>query len=149
MTVVIVPAPTVPGIASTNSQGANTHVCLRRLRDTPTRVIVTAARPVGRRARDESAWASPQSQVVAGRDELELRYREAEERFAGQDDLVLLWIDPPKVKAGVIYERLPGVEVGDLYPHIYGGLNADAVVGVSRLEAWKSGGFVLPPQPAT
>mgnify|MGYP003347114949 CR=1 FL=1 len=73
----------------------------------------------------------------------------ANERFAGQDDLVLLWIDPPKVKAGVIYERLPGVEVGDLYPHIYGGLNADAVVGVSRLEAWKSGGFVLPPQPAT
>ena len=41
-----------------------------------------ASRPRGSQL---GAWASPQSQVVAGRDELELRYREAEERFAGQD----------------------------------------------------------------
>lgn len=31
------------------------------------------------------AWASRQSEVVADRDELETAYREAEERFAGQD----------------------------------------------------------------
>ncbi|TWH01962.1 pyridoxamine 5'-phosphate oxidase [Nocardioides sp. J9] len=41
-----------------------------------------ATRPRGSQL---GAWASPQSQVVLGRDELELRYREAEERFAGQD----------------------------------------------------------------
>lgn len=41
-----------------------------------------ASRPRGSQL---GAWASPQSQVVAGRDELELRYREAEERFAGVD----------------------------------------------------------------
>lgn len=41
-----------------------------------------ASRPRGSQL---GAWASPQSQVVAGRDELEMRYREAEERFAGQD----------------------------------------------------------------
>ncbi len=41
-----------------------------------------ASRPRGSQL---GAWASPQSQVVAGRDELEMRYREAEERFAGED----------------------------------------------------------------
>ncbi|HWJ09625.1 MAG TPA: pyridoxamine 5'-phosphate oxidase [Nocardioides sp.] len=41
-----------------------------------------ASRPRGSQL---GAWASPQSQVVAGRDELELRHREVEERFADQD----------------------------------------------------------------
>ncbi len=41
-----------------------------------------ASRPRGSQL---GAWASPQSQVVAGRDELDVRYREVEERFAGQD----------------------------------------------------------------
>ncbi|MHB1138070.1 MAG: pyridoxamine 5'-phosphate oxidase [Microthrixaceae bacterium] len=31
------------------------------------------------------AWASPQSSVISGRDELERRVEEAEQRFAGQD----------------------------------------------------------------
>jgi uncharacterized protein (DUF952 family) len=71
----------------------------------------------------------------------------ADEHFSGQEDLVLLWIDPPKVKAGVLYERAPGMEVGDLFPHIYGPLNLDAVVGVRKLKPWEPGGFVLPKQP--
>ncbi|KRC52670.1 MULTISPECIES: pyridoxamine 5'-phosphate oxidase [unclassified Nocardioides] len=41
-----------------------------------------ASRPRGSQL---GAWASPQSQVVTGRDELDRRYREVEERFAGQD----------------------------------------------------------------
>jgi uncharacterized protein (DUF952 family) len=72
----------------------------------------------------------------------------AEEYFTGQDGLVLLWIDAPKVNAGVLYERAPGQEVGDLYPHIYGPLNVDAVVTVSKLKPWEPGGFVLPRPPA-
>ena len=39
-----------------------------------------ASRPLGSRV---GAWASPQSAVLAGRDELDARVREAEERFAG------------------------------------------------------------------
>ncbi|GAA1539632.1 pyridoxamine 5'-phosphate oxidase [Nocardioides humi] len=41
-----------------------------------------ASRPRGAQV---GAWASPQSAVVAGRAELDRRYREAEERFAGGD----------------------------------------------------------------
>ena len=35
------------------------------------------------------AWASPQSRPLAGRDELDARYTEAEARFAGEDDIPL------------------------------------------------------------
>ena len=35
------------------------------------------------------AWASPQSRLLGGRDELERRYAEAEQRFAGVDDVPL------------------------------------------------------------
>lgn len=41
-----------------------------------------ASRPRGSRV---GAWASPQSQVVAGRDELEEAYARMEQRFAGTD----------------------------------------------------------------
>lgn len=41
-----------------------------------------AVRPRGSQL---GAWASPQSRVVSGRDELQAAYEEAEQRFAGQD----------------------------------------------------------------
>jgi pyridoxamine 5'-phosphate oxidase len=41
------------------------------------------------RASQMSAWASPQSQPVAGRDDLERRVAEIEQRFDGIDDLPL------------------------------------------------------------
>src|SRR6266567_2910909 len=72
----------------------------------------------------------------------------ANEQFSGQDDLVLLWIAPNKVKAGVIYERIGGAEVGELYPHLYGPLNVDAAVKVDELEPWEPGQFVLPKEPS-
>src|SRR5437870_2063850 len=71
----------------------------------------------------------------------------ANERFAGEEGLVLLWIAPAKVKAGVLYERPKGQETGELYPHVHGPLNVDAVVKVNKLKPWQKGGFVLPPEP--
>jgi pyridoxamine 5'-phosphate oxidase len=43
-------------------------------------------RPLGSRL---AAWASPQSQPIAGREELERRYAEAESRFAGEAEVPL------------------------------------------------------------
>jgi pyridoxamine 5'-phosphate oxidase len=43
-------------------------------------------RPLGSRL---AAWASPQSQPIADREELERRYAEAESRFAGEADVPL------------------------------------------------------------
>ncbi len=41
-------------------------------------------------------------------------------------DLVLLWIDPEKIKPEVCWEESDGA----IFPHIYGVLNLDAVIGV-------------------
>ncbi|HZO62730.1 MAG TPA: DUF952 domain-containing protein [Gaiellaceae bacterium] len=71
----------------------------------------------------------------------------ANEQFAGRDDLVLLWIQPTRLKPVVIYERPHGAEVGELYPHVRAAINLDAVVEARKLPPWEPGRFVLPPQP--
>jgi uncharacterized protein (DUF952 family) len=48
--------------------------------------------------------------------------------FADADDLVLLVIDPDRVHAKVQYDDVPDEPAP--YPHIYGPLNADAVIDV-------------------
>jgi uncharacterized protein (DUF952 family) len=48
-------------------------------------------------------------------------------------DLVLLVIDTERVGSPIRYERVPGQDLP--YPHIYGPLNADAVVEVRPFEA--------------
>ncbi len=48
--------------------------------------------------------------------------------FRGQSQLLLLTIDPLKVRAEIRYEDLMGH--GQLFPHIYGDLNLDAVVKI-------------------
>ncbi|MGZ4121203.1 MAG: DUF952 domain-containing protein [Actinomycetota bacterium] len=47
-------------------------------------------------------------------------------RFRGREDLVLLWIDPERVRAEIKYEA--ALDARDTFPHIYGPLNVDAVV---------------------
>ena len=61
--------------------------------------------------------------------------------FHGRRDLVLLCIESDRVKAEIKYE---GVKGGELYPHIYGPLNIDAVINVLDLKPDKNGMFQLP-----
>jgi uncharacterized protein (DUF952 family) len=63
-------------------------------------------------------------------------------RFRGQAGLVLLSIDSDKVKAEIIHENLEGGQ--QLFPHIYGELNMDAVVQVAEFEPGADGCFTLP-----
>lgn len=68
--------------------------------------------------------------------------------FAGRTDLVLLCIDEARCRAPVKYEppadtgRDPAA--GALFPHIYGPLPPDAVVGVVPFPADGAGRFALP-----
>ena len=62
--------------------------------------------------------------------------------FKGQTDLLLLTIDPEKVRAEVRYEDLAGEGLD--FPHIYGPLNLDAVLKVSHLGQNQDGTFTLP-----
>ncbi|MDG6954074.1 MAG: DUF952 domain-containing protein [Nitrososphaerota archaeon] len=50
--------------------------------------------------------------------------------YSGKRGLVLLCIDPRKVRAEVRYEK----SGSDVFPHIYGPLNTDAVVAVLPFE---------------
>ena len=63
-------------------------------------------------------------------------------RFEGQNDLVLLCIDPNQVVAEIRYENL---DIGDnLFPHIYGPLNIDAVTNILEFVPDNNGVFTLP-----
>lgn len=66
----------------------------------------------------------------------------ADIRFRGQKDLVLLCIDTGKVKAAIRYENLEGGL--ELFPHIYGEINTDAVVHVTEFKPGAEGYFTLP-----
>jgi len=63
-------------------------------------------------------------------------------KYAGQTDLVLLEIEESKVKPKVIHEDL--YNLNDLYPHIYGPLNLDAVIRVIEFPPNQDGSFNLP-----
>ena len=66
----------------------------------------------------------------------------ADARFRGQTGLVLLRIDADKVAAEIRYENLEGGR--QMFPHIYGPLNIDAVVEVSGFRPGPEGNFALP-----
>lgn len=61
--------------------------------------------------------------------------------FHNQKGLVLLYIDSDKVKPEIRYE---GVEDNELFPHIYGTLNIDAVFKIIDFEHGEDGLFELP-----
>lgn len=68
----------------------------------------------------------------------------AERFYAGQTGLVLLILDPARIRSEVKYE--PGSDKPDeLFPHIYGTLNLDAVTRVADFASDSKGKWVLPP----
>lgn len=63
--------------------------------------------------------------------------------FAGQAGLLLLVIDPTRLKSEVRME--PGTDKPDeLFPHIYGLINLEAVIQVINYEPGENGRFVRP-----
>ncbi|BAU11823.1 hypothetical protein LEP3755_23260 [Leptolyngbya sp. NIES-3755] len=67
----------------------------------------------------------------------------ANQFYRGQSSLVLLVIDVDRVHAEVKYEPVEGV--GD-FPHLYGELNADAIVEIIDFLPNSDGSFTLPKQ---
>jgi uncharacterized protein (DUF952 family) len=62
--------------------------------------------------------------------------------YQGRQDLLLLWIDLQRLGPELRYEPADG----DLFPHIYGALNLDAVIAVSSFPPDADGIFrQLPP----
>jgi uncharacterized protein (DUF952 family) len=63
-------------------------------------------------------------------------------RFRERSGLVLLFVDTEKVTPEIIYENLEGGQ--QLFPHIYGELNVDAVAQVENFKPDAEGYFTLP-----
>lgn len=63
--------------------------------------------------------------------------------YKGVAGLVILMIDEARVKPEIKYER-PAAHIKELFPHIYGELNLDAVVRVIDFPPGEDGSFKLP-----
>ena len=63
----------------------------------------------------------------------------ANQRFRGRTDLVLLHIDPARLRSEVRYENLEGRET--LFPHVYGAIPIGAVLNVVALRPLEDGSF--------
>ena len=79
----------------------------------------------------QSSSLAAEGFIHASEDEAQMR-RVAARLFQGCTDLLLLEIDCRKLAADspVIRER---ADTGEMYPHIYGTISLDAVVGVREL----------------
>ena len=67
----------------------------------------------------------------------------AERYYKGQRGLILLAINPEQLRAPLMYEGPDDLSYG-YYPHVYGAINLEAVVGVLPFEPNGSGRFELP-----
>lgn len=71
--------------------------------------------------------------------------------YKGQRGLIVLEIEPSLLSPDLKWEPPsggappPGVPVGDMFPHVYGPINVNAVVKVVDLESNPDGTFSLPP----
>jgi len=67
--------------------------------------------------------------------------------YRGQQGLVVLCIDASRLKAELKYEApamAHGEAVGEMFPHLYGELNVDAVARIIELPGEADGSFRLP-----
>ena len=62
--------------------------------------------------------------------------------FKGQSGLQLLKIEVDKLKEKLVYENTTGGS--ELFPHLYGTLNLEAVINVYNLNTNGAGDFILP-----
>ncbi|OJJ20066.1 hypothetical protein BKI52_16465 [marine bacterium AO1-C] len=62
--------------------------------------------------------------------------------FKGQTDLLLLKIEVAKLQEKLVYENTTGGT--ELFPHLYGKLNLEAVNHVYTLDTHEDGSFMLP-----
>ena len=67
----------------------------------------------------------------------------ANQLYKGEAGLVLLCLDPSKIEPDVVYEDC--YDTGHQFPHIYGPLNIEAVMGVVDFPPNPDGSFSLPP----
>ena len=65
-----------------------------------------------------------------------------ERYYAGQTGLLILGINPDKLSSKLVFENLIGGD--DLFPHIYGPLNLDAVESTAEFGQNAAGGFDIP-----
>jgi uncharacterized protein (DUF952 family) len=72
--------------------------------------------------------------------------RVANNVFAGRNDLILLVVDPARLTAELKYEPASGTYQPDreLFPHLYGSLNLDAVIRVMPFLPAQDGEFARP-----
>lgn len=63
--------------------------------------------------------------------------------YADAEDLLVLLIDPERLTAPLRYDPVPGAD--EPFPHIYGPLNLDAVVGTAELSRDEDGRYVFEP----
>lgn len=74
----------------------------------------------------------------------------AEKYYPGQRGLLILMIDPTRLSSELKWEPPsggappPGVPAGEMFPHIYGPINLDAVVKVLDLETQSDGKHAVP-----
>ena len=70
--------------------------------------------------------------------------------YAGRSDLLVLWVDPARLEPELRYEQPPASDPGaaELFPHLYGPLELEAVIEVSPLVLGPEG-FQAPRPPTT
>lgn len=98
-----------------------------------------SAQPTGNYEADS---LSSQGFIHCSRPDQVLGVVNSNNRFEGQNELLLLCIDPDQVVAEIRYENLEGGD--NLFPHIYGPLNLDSVTDVLEFVRDNNGVFTLP-----
>ncbi|HEY61258.1 MAG TPA: DUF952 domain-containing protein [Anaerolineae bacterium] len=62
--------------------------------------------------------------------------------YSGRTDLCLLWIDQEQLTSSVKWEEADG----EIFPHIYGAINLDAVIGIVPFQPDLDGIYRLIPE---